>query len=180
MFHICCNRSNKSCSVHKILDFKPPTCISYPNRRFFSCLFIQKLYISGIGEGSERSGINFHLYRKESVHKFLPGEVQAVSLFGFKGWQRGQDKTPLGISAKLLAKHKKLLAIQLHSSLILAVLLHHLKAGDTDKRREMPHSKICISGNFFLEGNLSGDFLLVGLLPKNVLGIMDKMSLRMR
>lgn len=32
----------------------------------------------------------------------------------------------------------------------------------------MPHSKTCIPGNFCLERNLSGDFLLVDVLPENV------------
>lgn len=44
----------------------------------------------------------------------------------------------------------------------------------------MPHSKTCISSNSFLEGYLSGDVLLVGLLKKNGWGITSKVSVSMR
>lgn len=51
--------------------------------------------------------------------------------------------------------------------MILAVLLHHLEAGET-KTGGQRCPKTCVSGNSFLEGYLSGDILLVGLLKKNV------------
>lgn len=44
----------------------------------------------------------------------------------------------------------------------------------------MPHSKTCISGNSFLEGNFPGGILLVDLLKKKVWGIMSKVSLSVR
>lgn len=52
--------------VHKTRAFTPPTCISYPNRRFYSWLFIQKSHLSGTGEGRERRE-NCRLYRKAST-----------------------------------------------------------------------------------------------------------------
>lgn len=83
MFSICSSRSNESsCRFikYKLLSH----LLVFLNKQFYSWLFIQKLNISGTGEGSERRR-NFHVYHKESMHKFLPGEVQAIYLIAFKG-----------------------------------------------------------------------------------------------
>lgn len=44
-----------------------------------------------------------------------------------------EANTPLDTSAEL-AEHKKWLAMEFHSSMILAVLLHHLEDGETKTR----------------------------------------------
>lgn len=81
----------------------------------------------------------------------------------FQRLQRGQDNIPLEISVKL-AKHKKSLAIELHSIMTLAVLLHHLAAGETKARGQRCSILKPASRVTFLEGNRAGEILLVGLL----------------
>lgn len=128
-FSICSSRSNESSCLFIKYELLSHLLV-FLNKQFYSWLFIQKLNISGTGEGSERRQ-NFHVYHKACTSFCL--EKYKPFIWLHSKADRGQDNIPLDSSA-MLAKHKKMLAMKLYSSVILAVLLHHLESGETKTR----------------------------------------------